>query len=271
MQFTLINGQWFSHDQAAVHVDDLLIQRGYGVFDFFRLSKGCPCFVEQHLDRLFHSAGILHLEVPASPEMIHGWIEELVAKNGLVNEGVRITLTGGRTESPLTPGKSSMIMQSQPFEHPTPQQFQKGIHLHLFDFQRTLAEAKTTDYLMAVWLRPLLNEQQADEALYHHNASILECPRANIFIVDGKGCLCTPAKNVLHGITRHHVLQIAGGLCPVEAREVGVEELRTASEVFITSTTKRVLPVTRINGRLIGDGTPGPLTKQIADCYNELF
>jgi branched-chain amino acid aminotransferase len=125
--------------------------------------------------------------------------------------------------------------------------------------------------LMAVWLRPFLKSTGADEALYYHDGLVSECPRANVFIVDQKNCLCTPARGVLAGITRNNILKIGKELMDVEERDIPVEELRAAQEIFISSTTKQVLPVTRINGEPIGTGTAGPVAVQLKACYERLL
>jgi D-alanine transaminase/branched-chain amino acid aminotransferase len=98
--------------------------------------------------------------------------------------------------------------------------------------------------------------------LYCHNNQVAECPRANFFIVTKDARLLTPGEHILKGITRMHVLQLAGAAAA--EGPVTLDAVKEAREAFITSTTKGVLPVTAINGFPVGDGTPGPVTRQLA-------
>jgi len=129
---------------------------------------------------------------------------------------------------------------------------------------------KTTFYLPSIALIPKLKASGAMEVLYHHNGLISETTRANIFLVKD-GILSTPASGVLKGVTRKHVLEVAKGLMPVEEREIRLKELWESDEVFITGTSKHVAPVTEIDGRMIGDGRPGEITRLIAEAYEKYF
>lgn len=120
---------------------------------------------------------------------------------------------------------------------------------------------------MPVWLQPLLIEQQADDILYFNKESITEFPRSNVFIVTADNKLITPAQNILHGITRKKIVSLAAGMIPVEERDITVDELMNASEVFTTSTTKKVLPVMKINSKLINDGNPGNITAALYEKF----
>jgi D-alanine transaminase/branched-chain amino acid aminotransferase len=146
----------------------------------------------------------------------------------------------------------------------------RSIALMTYAHQRQLPDVKTIDYLMAIWLQPLLREKGADDVLYHHNGVIAECPRANFFLVTAEGTLVTPAANVLKGITRMKVLEVARGQFATEERDVLLDEVRTAKEAFITSTTKHVLPVTLIDGLPVGNGMIGPVARQLSAALYSL-
>ncbi len=117
--------------------------------------------------------------------------------------------------------------------------------------------------MMSIWLQPLLKEKQADDFLYHNNGIITECPRSNFFMVSPEGKIVTPANNILSGITRMKVLVLASNHLPIEERDIHIDELQTATEAFITSTTKQIIPVTRINGNEIGNGQVGDTTRKL--------
>ncbi len=121
--------------------------------------------------------------------------------------------------------------------------------------------------MIAIWLRDKLKQHKADDVLYVKDDLVLEFPRANVFAITKSGTVITPDENVLKGITRMMVLQLAEKKYKVEKRQVTVNELYNAAEVFLTSTTKRILPVLKINGQIIS-GKPGAIT---VDLYNSFL
>jgi D-alanine transaminase/branched-chain amino acid aminotransferase len=135
-----------------------------------------------------------------------------------------------------------------------------GLRLRTYPFQRQLSDVKTTDYLMAIWLRPWLQETGGDDILYHDAGGLVtECPRCNFFIVTDAGTLVTPARNMLKGVTRKQVVELAVRLgIPVEERDLALAELPAAAEAFITASTKRIIPVCRIDDTLLP--TPGGMS-----------
>ena len=118
---------------------------------------------------------------------------------------------------------------------------------------------------MAVMLQPRLKEINADDILYHQDGNITECPRANFFIVTAANKLVTPSLNILKGITRARILNAATSLMEVEERNLSMEELKSAKEAFITSTTKMVLPVQAV------DDIRFPAERTMATRINELL
>jgi len=141
--------------------------------------------------------------------------------------------------------------------------FEKGLSVITYEHQRELPAIKSINYLMAVWLQPLLREKQADDMIYHQKGILTEFPRSNVFIVTADQKLITPARNILYGITRKNVLALASSSLPVEERDVTMDELLNASEVFLTSTTKKILPVFNIDSHMIGHGKPGLVTREL--------
>jgi D-alanine transaminase/branched-chain amino acid aminotransferase len=129
-----------------------------------------------------------------------------------------------------------------------------------YPHRRQLPDVKTIDYLMAIWLQPLLREKGVDDVLYQGDGVIAECPRSNFFLVTQRGVLVTPGRGVLKGITRMKIIE----LMAAEERDVLVDELSTAKEAFITSTTKQVTPVTGIDGKKVGNGEIGPVTRGVS-------
>ncbi len=258
-----LNDSFLDNEQATLHVSDLSMQRGYAVFDFFRTVNGVPLFMQDHLDRFFASAEALHLVVGKSREELVSIIHELIQRSSLAEAGVRLMLTGGYSRDGYQPAVPNLLLNCKPVKTASEADFEKGFSIITHEHQRELPHIKSINYLTAVWLQPLLKEKAADDVLYHYNDRLTEFPRSNLFIVTKENILCTPSRNMLKGITRKNVLIIGAETMQLEERDIRITELTDAAEVFLTSTTKRILPIVKINGQTIGDGKPGKNTREL--------
>jgi D-alanine transaminase/branched-chain amino acid aminotransferase len=256
-----INGEIISAEQATINVKDLGLQRGYGIFDYFKTINGAPVFLDHHLDRFYRSAERMKLKPPFGREELKDRIAALLNKNNIKSSGVKLTLTGGDSEDGFTPGTPTLIMMQSPLVLPAG--IQKGIRIITYEYQRQMPAVKTTDYLMAVWLQSVIRENNAQDVMYFHNNIIAECPRANIFIVTKDNRILTPAENILHGIIRGRLLS-TGERYHISEATITLDDLYNASEVFITSTTKNVLPVLQVDKMVINNGEPGPVTRKLS-------
>jgi branched-chain amino acid aminotransferase len=260
MQWTMINGEFHEAAKASLHIQDLSIQRGYGVFDFFKVQDSQPLFLEDHLKRFYHSASFMHIPLDAE-ELLKEQIFVFIRKNSITSCGIRLTLTGGYSNDGYTLGKPNLIINSIPIQQPTAEAFQKGISLMTFEYNRQFPSVKTIDYMMAVWLQKRTRQEKADDVLYYKNDSFTECPRSNFFLVIKDGVVITPSDGILSGITRKKILELAKGLFDVQTRMITREDIHNAKEAFITSTTKIILPVNRIDKKIFH--TPGEVTTKI--------
>lgn len=263
--FSIINGDFFEKSKAAISISDLAIQRGYGIFDFFRTNQNQPVFLEDHLDRFFYSASEMNLNSFFNRDQIRNLIFELIAKNNIPDSGIKILLTGGFSEDGYTLSQPNLVITQTAFTF-NHELFNKGIELICYQHQRQLPHIKTIDYLQAILLQPYITEKGADDVLYHDQMQITECPRSNFFLVTGDDQVVTPAKNILKGITRKKLLELSG--FSISACDVTLNDLKHAKEAFITSTTKNILPVLKIDGQVIGNGKPGKITTSL---YKEIF
>lgn len=266
--YALINQQLVPYQDAMMHISDLSVQRGYGIFDFFKTIGGKPLFLDDHLDRFCHSAQRMHLDPGCSTHELRAMLEDLMAKNNLPESGIRITLTGGYSVDGYTISKPNLLITQQALQLERTVQ-ERGVCLITYEHQRQLPDVKTIDYLMAVWLQPTIKSHGADDVLYHSNGLVTECPRSNFFMVTKKGEVVTGASNVLKGVTRKHLLQLASHEFEAVERDFTLDELMQASEAFVSSTTKLVLPVTEINGIRIGNGSCGPITRRMHELFSE--
>ncbi len=257
------NDQYLDTEDALLKGTDLSIQRGYAIFDFLRTVHAQPLFLHDYLDRFFHSAAAMHLSLDKTKEELIAITYELLKQSAHREAGIRFLLTGGYSPDSFSPGTPNLIITCKKLIPVSAEKFEKGISIITYDHQRELPHIKTTNYLMAVWLQPLLKEKQAEDVLYYHNNYLTEFPRGNLFIVTKEGTLVTPAHNILHGITRKNIINLAKDFLRVEERDITSGELVQAGEAFYTSTTKRILPVIKVDNKIIGTGKPGKITRDL--------
>lgn len=276
---TFLNDSFLPAAAASLGVNDLAIQRGYGVFDFFKTIRGAPIFLDDHLDRFFHSSARMRLTPGKTREELKEIIAHLMRLNNLPDSGIRIILTGGYSTDSITPGQPNLIIIQHPMSPPA-KDCPPPVRLISYPHQRQLPDVKTIDYLMAIHLQPNIRERGAFDVLYHHDGVITECPRCNFFLVTADGTLVTPARNMLKGITRNKVLELAAAslapdkgtiLAPdknkilaVEERDVLLTEIPAAKEAFITSTSRHIIPVSHIDDIPIGSATPNAAARATA-------
>ena len=251
------DGHISSFAETGMSLNDLLIQRGYGIFDYLRVVDNKPLFVEDHLDRLYQSASIMHMEVPQSKEAILKIVLELVAKNNMPYSGLKLIVSGGDSSDGYTLEQPRLTIIQQPLPIPS-----NNFSISLFvlmshPFQRQLPEVKTTDYLMAIYLQPKLKAFGGQDILYTHEGMIRECPRSNFFLISEQGHIITPKDQILKGITRKNIIAAAldSGI-QVEERPIALEEIKTAKGAFIASSTKRIIPISKIDESVIPTDSP---------------
>lgn len=234
--------------QAGISLTDLVVQRGYGIFDFLQVKHGRPLYLEDHLDRFFNSASIMHLNIKEDRTEMRKIVKELLVQNNLPHAGLKMVVAGGESADGFSPGVPYLFMIQFPL--PTPEETlpTQGFYLRSHDYQRQFPEVKTVDYLMSIWLAPWLKEQGADDILYHNNGFVRECPRSNIFMVTKDNVLVTPNEKILKGVTRKQILTVARKLrIPVDERNVTLQEFYDAKEVFESTSVERIVPVYRLD------------------------
>jgi len=264
--WAFLNDQFIPEEKAVLHLSDLSIQRGYGIFDFFKVTNAVPVFLKEHLDRFYFSAGQMRLDISYSKEELKNILSVLLKKNEAVDVGVRVTLTGGYSPDGYQLSRPNLIVSLRAFAPPSKDWLSYGIKLITYEHQRQLPHLKTIDYLMPIWLQPLVKQNGADDILYHQKGIVTECPRSNFFIVTNDNRIVTPSKNILKGVMRSKLIEVAKPNFAVEERELSIEEIKTAKEAFITSTTKTILPVHQIDEHIFSEEN-----NVTAQLYNSLL
>ena len=275
-----VGGQLTHRDQAAVSPFDSVVQGGDAVWEGLRLYNGRIFRLDQHLARLRRSARALAFESVPSDEEITTEIRRTLQANGMT-DGVHIRLTLTRGVK-ITSGMDPRLNQSGPTlivlpEHMSPVYDQTGITLITSSVRRTAPDSidpkiHHNNLLASILAKIEANVAGADDALMlDHRGFAAETNATNIFLVTG-GVLGTPtAAACPEGITREAVLELAAeaGLeCAVG--DYSLTQLYTADELFVTSTMGGIAPVIALDGRRIGDGSPGPVTLRLAKLLAEL-
>lgn len=253
-----LNDRFLPLAQSSIPVGDLSVQRGYGIFDFFRLQENVLLYVDDHLQRFCHSAEVMHLPVPYSVEKMRSLIRELAERNNLTEAGIKMILTGGDSPDAWQPGTPAFLLMAMPMSLGIPAE-PKAIRVITHEYVRDVPEAKTINYTMGVWLQQRMKAESADDVIYFRDGRVSELPRCNVFIVRKDGVVVTPDTAILEGVTRKRLLEIKD--ITVNANVVTTEDLHNAAEVFLTSSTKRIQAIVAIDGKPVGDGQPGPVTR----------
>lgn len=263
-----LNGEFVPAEAAALPLNDLAIVRGYGVFDYLRTYNGKPFHLQDHLQRLARSAEQIYLQLPHSLSEIYEIVHETLEKNTLKEAGIRLVVTGGSSPSFFNPtGPATLAVMIEPAPTYPESYFTEGIKLVTVKMTRELPTVKSINYIGAIMAMRQAAVAEAVEAVYlDADDNLTEATRCNFVGVRGQ-TLITAADNVLDGITRNVVLQLAAAEFKIEMRPLPYAELTELDEAFITSSTKEVMPVNTIDHLTIGSGRPGAVTQRLHTLF----
>lgn len=265
-----INGEFVEASQARIPAADLAVLRGYGVFDFLRTYQGAPFRLVEHLQRLQRSAELIELACPWHLEELADIVEATLRRNQNDESGIRIVITGGDSSGGFFPtGDSRLLVMVTPLQPPPPETYLRGADVVTIEQARHLPEAKTINYIPGITaqLKARRANPQAIDAIYTEAGKVIEGTRSNTFICRG-GHWSTPARGVLLGITRAEVIKLLGAR--VDLRDITLDEYCAADEIIITSSTKEIVPVVRVDDCVVGDGAPGLHTRALLKKWREL-
>lgn len=260
-----VDGKFVPADQAMIPVDDLAIVRGIGVFDLLRTHKGKPFFLKEHVERLHHSAKEIDLAMPWSRQEVCKVVMDTLDRNSHQEEAnVRIIVTGGSSPDFMTPkGRPRLLVLVTPLPKLPDWWHSRGVKVITLKVKRNFPGAKSIDYLPAAIALRKARREDAVEAIYlDDDGHALEGTTSNLFVFLG-GKLVTPGSGILSGITRKVVMALAKEHYAIEVRDLSIEELLAANEVFITGTNKGLVPVVQVDRTTIGNGRPGPKTARM--------
>lgn len=259
--YSFLNNQFLPAEKMFVHVSDLAVQRGYGIFDFFKVVNGKVPFLDDYFDRFYRSAEFMQLPVTLSREELKKVVFELVQKNGVADAGIKMVLTGGYSPDGYEIAIPNLIITQHALTMPSAKMLEQGVKIITHEFRREMPLVKSINYTTGVWLQRTVKASNAYDVLYHLNGEVSEFPRCNLFVVKADGTVVTPHTHVLEGITRKNILSMQ----QVTAGKVTLQDVLMAREVFLTSTTKRAVPIVQVNDIRIGTGKPGPVVQQVLE------
>lgn len=276
-----INGQLVEHEKATIHVYDHGFLYGDGVFEGLRIYAGKVFKLREHLLRLFESAAHICLGIPLSLEELTLAVEHTVAANKRDDGYIRLIVTRGVGNLGLDPSscsKPQVIIIVDGISLYPREMYEKGMEIVTASTIRNHPNAlnpriKSLNYLNNILAKLEAIRAGVPEALMlNHLGEIAECTADNIFLVS-KGVLQTPHKNagILEGITRATVLDLAREQrISIEETVLTRHDLYTAQECFLTGSGAEIIPVTKCDNRLIGSGTPGPVTLKLIQAFFKL-
>jgi len=276
-----INGEYYPKSQAKVSVYDHGLLYGDGVFEGIRAYNSVVFKLKEHIDRLYRSARVIMLQIPLTKEEMIKAVLETLQKNNLRDAYIRLVVTRGVGDLGLDPRKCpkpTVIIITDVIKLHSGKAKEKGIRAMIVWVKRdpvdaTSHEVKSLNYLNSILGKIEANIAGFDEAIcLDKNGHISEGVAENLFIVQN-GKVTTPptSTGALVGITRDVVMKLAEKIeYKAIERTITPTDLFTADEAFFTGTAAEIVPIVEVNKRIIGDGKPGPITRQLMQEFEKL-
>jgi len=275
-----LDGEFVDKDEAKISVFDHGLLYGDGIFEGIRVYQKCVYRLEQHLERLWYSAKDIMLTVPMSVEEMAEAVCESCRINGIEDGYIRLLVTRGKGDLGLSPDscpRASVIIIADTIRLYPKEHYSVGLSIVTVPTRRSGPAAlnpaiKSLNYLNNILAKMEAAQQGALEAIMLNDQGyVAECTGDNIFIVH-KGTVYTPdvANGALRGITRGTVIELAeaAGL-KVKECNLTRHEIWNADECFLTGTAAELIPVVKLDGRVIGEGVPGAVTKQLHAAFHQ--
>lgn len=274
-----VDGAFVPRHEARVSVFDSGFVLGDGVWEGLRLKNGRLIQLEAHLDRLFEGANSIALDIGLSREQVAAAVNETLARNGMTDGAhVRLMVTRGikktvNQDPRFVIGKATIVIVAE-YKTPRPDSKTRGLSLFTSTFRTSTPDVfdlRLNSHSRLNLIQALIQaiHAGADEALMlDPQGFVASCNSTNFFIVRRGSLWTSTGAFCFKGLTRQAVLDTwrAAGL-PAEERPFTLAEVYSADEAFITGTLGGVTPVTKVDGRVIGNGTPGPMTGRAAEHY----
>ena len=276
-----LSGKLVPQEEAVVSVFDHGLLYGDGVFEGIRVYGGKVFLEKEHIDRLYESALAIRLKIPLSPEDMTQAVRDTIAANSIADGYVRLVITRGVGTLGIDPQRTSnpqVIVIADSISLYPQELYDNGLRLITASTIRNHSAAlspriKSLNYLNNILAKIEGTDAGTVEALMlNHKGEVAECTGDNIFIVKD-GVLKTPPAEagILEGITRNAVIRLAGDAgIPVQQTPLVRHDIFVAEECFLTGTAAEVIAAVSLDGRTIGSGKPGPLTRDLLERFRVL-
>jgi branched-chain amino acid aminotransferase len=276
-----IDGKYYSEKNATVSVFDHGLLYGDGIFEGIRAYHGRVFKLKEHIDRLYYSAKAILLDIPISHAEMMKAVVDTCRANKLRDGYIRLVVTrgpGGLGLNPKRCKKPVVIIIADKIQLYPPEFYQKGLDIITVPTTRNLHSAvnpaiKSLNYLNNILAKIEANNGGVEEAIMlNAEGYVAECTGDNIFLVKGNNLLTPPlSAGALYGITRGVVMELATEMgLKVSEPNLTRYDVFNADECFLTGTGAELIPVVKVDGRVIGTGTPGPFTMQLVERYHAL-
>ncbi|MEA1944090.1 MAG: branched-chain-amino-acid transaminase [Euryarchaeota archaeon] len=275
-----VNGDFVLQEQAVTSIYDHGFLYGDGVFEGIRAYNGRVFRLDEHIDRLYDSASAIMLDIPLSKDEMKEAILETLRVNDLTDAYIRPIVSRGIGDLGLDPRKCekpNVFIISQPWDAMYGDLYDDGLTAVTVTVRRNAPESlspniKSLNYLNNILAKIEANYKGGDEAIILDvRGNVSEGSGDNIFVVKNDIIGTPPVMNNLRGITRAAAIEIAHNLgYTVSEIDLGLFDLYTADEIFVTGTAAEVAPITMIDGRAVGDGSVGRITKALMQGFKRL-
>ncbi|MGI9322872.1 MAG: D-amino acid aminotransferase [Pseudomonadales bacterium] len=273
MAIAWLNGAWLPPEEASISVFDRGFMFGDGIYEVIAIYNGKPFALDAHLARLRRSLGEIRLDLPMDDASLQQLLTEAVSKGGESNALLYMQVTRGvalpRAHAWPDDTNPTLLITVTPAPILTRQNVTPYRLVTKEDYRWGRGDIKVISLIANVLLKNEAIAEGYNDALLIKDGKVTEATAANLFIVS-QGQVITPPKSglLLHGITRDHVLALAkdAGMAVAE-REIPEAEVFAADEVWVTSTSHEVWPVSHVNGQAIGKGAPGPVFDKIDGLF----
>jgi D-alanine transaminase len=270
-----LNGRFIPIEQAMVPVLDRGFVFGDGVYELVPAYSRVPFRLDEHFARLERSLAAVHLRNPHARDAWRDIIAQVIARQPEEDQAVYLQVTRGvaRRDHAFPQGvEPTVFVMSSRLVNPTRELVERGAEaVSAVDYRWQRCDIKSISLIGNVLLRQLSADAGAAETILFRDGRLTEASAANVFVVRG-GVVLGPPKSqlILAGITYDVVLELAqAAAIPVELRELSEAEVRAADEIWVTSSSKEVLAIVRLDGAAVGEGRPGPLFRRMYALYQE--
>ncbi len=274
MNIAYLDKKFIPLNKAKISVLDRGFLYGDGVFETMRFQNGRVFLLEKHIERLYKSLKLLNISLKIKPRNLEKIVYDLLDRNKSKSAYIKVIVTRGKTSGLLAPKgneQPSLIIYTLPYKGISRKQIKACIAEISLNEESGIAGIKSLNYLSSILCVDQAKKKGFDDVIFLNTKGFVsEASSSNVFLVK-RNVLFTPSlkSGCLAGVTRGEILRLAKRFLKNKAKECLIKknELYKADEVFLTNSLVGVMPVVKIDNRIVGDGKPGPVTKKMEALY----